>query len=97
MEIEDELYELLRSDPEAAWPRVLDFASKHPESASASALIEDFVYLHNDRFISRLEEAVLHDPILREIVEQAYVGGDASVGAEQFNRLQDRLRSESGW
>jgi hypothetical protein len=27
-----------------------------------------------------------------EVVEQAYVGGDASVGAERFNHLEERLR-----
>jgi hypothetical protein len=88
----DDLHELVKSDPERAWPMVLELLRAHPESAAAGHLIEDFVYEHDERFIDRIEAAALADPILRDIVDQAYVGGFASVGAERFHRLQDRLR-----
>lgn len=93
MDGQDDLKELVRSDPERAWPRVLAFVRAHPESAAGHAMIEDFVYEHDDRFISRIEAAALEDSTVREIVVQAYIGGVASEGAEQFWRLQDRLGS----
>jgi hypothetical protein len=85
----ERLHALVKSDPEAAWPRVLTFVREHPERAGD--LIEDFVYEHDDQFISRLEEAALADPIVRGLVVDAYVGGIGSEGAEQFHRLQERL------
>jgi hypothetical protein len=58
-------------------------------------LIEELVYRYDTQFIRRIEAAALESPRFREIVEQAYVGGDASDGAAQFSLLQRRLRS--GW
>jgi hypothetical protein len=93
MEEHDDLHELVKSDPELAWPRVLAFVRGHPDLAAAQDLIEHLVYDHNEQFIHRIEAAALDDPVVRGVVEQAYVGGVASEGAEQFRRLQDRLRS----
>ena len=93
MENEDELHGLVKSDPERAWPLVLAFVRGHPELAASQDMVEDFVYEHNLKFIDRMEAAALADSIFREVVEQAYVGGVATDGAEEFRRLQDRLRS----
>lgn len=82
---------LVRTDPEAAWPQVLAFVREHPELAASQNLIEDLVYEHDDQFITRLEEAALADPSVRDVVVQAYVGGTASEGEGQFRRLQERL------
>lgn len=73
---------------------VLAFVRAHPGSALAQDLIEELVYEHDEQFIPRIEAAALQDPLMREVVEQAYVGGVASEGAEQFHRLQDQLRSQ---
>ena len=88
----DDLHELVKSDPERAWPMVLALLRIHPDWVEAAHLMEDFVYEHDERFIDRIEAAALADPIVRDIVDQAYVGGFASVGAERLHRLQDRLR-----
>jgi hypothetical protein len=89
----DELHERVKSDPERAWPEVLAFIHDHPnQAAEAQDLIEDFVYEHDERFISRIELAA-EDPGIRAVIEEAYVGGIATVGAEQFHALQERLRA----
>ena len=92
MESQDELHGLVKSDPERAWPLVLAFVQGHPDSAASQDMIEDFVYEHDMKFIYRIEAAAVDDPVVREIVEQAHVGGFATEGAEEFRRLQDRLR-----
>jgi hypothetical protein len=89
----DELHELVKSDPERAWPEVLAFIHDYPDlSAEAQDLVEDFVYEHDERFISSLESAA-EDPAMRAVIEKAYVGGFATVGAERFHALQERLRA----
>jgi hypothetical protein len=92
MQESDELHELITSDPELAWPRVLAFVREHPGTAEAQDFVEDLVYEHDMQFIERLEAEAFVDPALRSVIEQAYVGGVATEGAEQFNRLQERLR-----
>jgi hypothetical protein len=88
-----DLHELVRTDPEAAWPKVVAFVREHPESAYESHdLIEDFVYLHDMQFMSRIELAAVADPVFREAVAQAYVGGFATNGAREFRLLQERFR-----
>jgi hypothetical protein len=82
----------VKSDPERAWPQVLAFVREHPESAAAGDLIEDLVYEHDQLFIARIESAALADPVVREVVEQAYVGGVATEGAQEFRQVQERLR-----
>jgi hypothetical protein len=62
MQSKDDLPDLVKSDPERAWPRVLAFVQQHPEDESAGALIEDFVYEHNDQFIGRIEAAAPRGP-----------------------------------
>jgi hypothetical protein len=89
------LYRMVETDPELAWGELLEFSRAHPESPATQALIERFVYRHGTRFVPRLEAAALSDPAFRQLVEEAYVGGDASPGAEQFHQLQERLTS--GW
>lgn len=89
------LYRSVETDPERAWSDLLGFAKVHPQTPATQALIEEFVYKHGTMFIARLEAAALADPAFREQVEQAYVGGDASRGAQQFHELQERLTS--GW
>jgi hypothetical protein len=94
----DELtVDLVRSDPERAWPLVVQFASEHPEDASATSLLEEFIYEHDDRYIDRMEEAARAHPMVKELIAQAYVGGIAGSGIEEFHRLQGRLRRELGW
>jgi hypothetical protein len=88
----DRLYALVKSDPEQAWPEVLTFVRTYPDSAASQDLLEDLVYEHDERFLDRIEAAALDDPVIRSIVEQLYVGGVATEGAERFNRLQERLR-----
>ena len=92
MVTEDELHELVKNDPERAWPLVLAFVRDNPGSLTSYDLIEDFVYEHDEQFIDRIEAAALHDPVVREVVEHAHVGGFATVGPERFHLLQDRLR-----
>lgn len=89
------LYRLVDADPELAWSELLGFARVHPDSPATQALIEELIYKHGTRFIARLEAAALADPMFRQQIEQAYVGGDASRGAQEFHELQDRLTS--GW
>lgn len=91
----DDLHALVKSDPERAWLRVLAFVRDHPDSAAAQDLIEDLIYEHNDVFIERIEAAAREEPLVRSVVEQAYVGGFATAGAERFRRLQERLRQGS--
>ena len=91
----DPLFELVRADPETAWPLVLAYAKAHPEDASA--LIEEFIYEHDDRYVDRLEGAARADPVIRELIAMAYVGGFTTVGADRFHALQARLRQELGW
>lgn len=86
------LHALVKTDPEAAWPHVIGFLRQHPERGEAQDLIEDFVYEHDDRFIGLIEAAALADANVRSVVEQAYVSGFATRGAEEFHRLQDKLR-----
>jgi hypothetical protein len=86
------LHALVKTDPEQAWPRVLAFVREHPELAVSQDLIEDFVYEHDLQFIARLEAAAFADRIVGSLVEQAYVGGMATEGVEQFHLLQERLR-----
>ena len=94
----DPLMELVRSDPEHAWPLVLAYAEEHPEDAGrTSALIEEFIYEHGDRLLDRMASAAAESSILRDLIASAYVGGVASRGAEEFHRLQARLQRESGW
>jgi hypothetical protein len=85
------LRELIHSDPDRVWPLVLEFARMNPDGRS---LIEEFVYEHDERFIGRLEQAAMDDPVIRGILEEAYVGGVASPGTEQVHELQERLRSQ---
>ncbi len=87
-----ELHDLLRSDPERAWPSVLEYLRDFSETGEAIDLIEDLVYDRDDRFIDRLACAALADPAVRAVVEQAYIGGFATKGAEAFHRLQESLR-----
>lgn len=87
-----DLHELVRTDPDTAWPMVLAYIRNHPASAAAIDLIEDLVYEHNDRFISRIEAAALTQEAVRFVVEQAYVGGITTEGADKFGALQERLR-----
>jgi hypothetical protein len=88
------LHALVRSDPELAWSAILDFVRQHPGSAASLHLIEELVYEHGDLFVTRLEAIAVEDPVVRSVIEQAYIGGDASEGAERFNRLVDRLLDE---
>jgi hypothetical protein len=82
----------VKTDPEKAWPQVLAFVREHPELAMSQDLIEDFIYEHDVQFIARLDAAAVADPIFGSLVEQAYVGGMATEGVEQFHLLQERLR-----
>lgn len=91
------LFDLVRSDPDGAWPLVLAYAKEHAGDGFASALIEEFIYEHDDRFIDRLEAVARADPVLRELIAMAYVGGTASRGAKRFRELQARLGKELGW
>jgi hypothetical protein len=86
----DVLHTLVKEDPEAAWPRVVRFIQQHPELAAD--LVEDFVYEHDERFIGRIEAMAGADPVFRSVVEEAYVAGVATPGAEKFAALQRRLR-----
>jgi deferrochelatase/peroxidase EfeB len=86
------LHELVAKDPEQAWPLVLAYIREHPDLASAQDLVEDFIYEHDNRFVDRIEAAARQEPVVRNVVEQAYVGGFATLGAERFQRLQERLR-----
>ncbi len=88
---------MVRSDPDRAWPLVVAFVLEHPEDAHASALLEEFIYEHGDQFIDRMAEAARTHPMVKELIAQAYVGGIAGAGIEEFHRLQQRLRRESGW
>lgn len=89
--------ELVRSDPDRAWPLVVRFANEHPEDGHASSLLEAFVYEHDDRFMGRMEEAARTHPMVKELIAQVYVGGMDIHGIEEFHRLQRRLRRELGW
>jgi hypothetical protein len=91
----DSLLELVRSDPEAAWPLVIAYTKEHPEDGYSSALIEEFVYSHDDRFVDRMEFIAGEDLTIRELIAQAYVGGIA--GGKRFNELQARLSRQLGW
>jgi len=93
MEDFETLHELVKTDPEAAWPRVVAFIQEHPEKAEGVDLLEDFVYEHDDRFVGRIEEAALADSRVREVVDQAHVGGFATIGAEEFHNIQERLKA----
>jgi len=75
-----------------AWPRVLTFVREHPESAKSTDHLEDFFYEHDTQFIARIEGAALANPIVRSLVEQCHISGFATEGAEQFHRLQKRIR-----
>jgi hypothetical protein len=88
---EDELHDLVRVDPERAWPIVLEFVRDNSGSAVAQDLVEDFVYEHDVAFVSRIREAALGDPRFRDVVLQCHVGGFATTGADEFNRLQADL------
>jgi hypothetical protein len=87
------LHELVRIDPERAWPLVLKFVRNHPALAESQDLIEDLVYEHDDRFITRIEAAALDDPVIADVVMQAYVGGVATEGARMFADLRERLHA----
>lgn len=91
---EAELHDLLKNDPERAWPLVREFVHRHPGSATAQDFIEDLVYEHDLSFIPRIESAALDDPIFREVVVQCHVGGMATAGVEAFRHLQGRLSIE---
>lgn len=56
------------------------------------AVLEDMVYEHDDRFAGRIEEAALADSRVREVVEQAHVGGFATSGAEEFTASRNASR-----
>jgi hypothetical protein len=88
------LHETLQHDPEDAWPLVLDFVRRFPDSNDAQHLVEDLVYDHGEVFIDRLERLAFRDSDWRHLVAAAYVGGVATVGSERFNALQDRLNAE---
>ena len=96
MTSQDELHDMVKSDPERAWPLALEFVRRHPELAASQDLIEDFVYEHEVKFIDWIEAAALADPVVREVVEHAHVGGFATAGSEEFGRLQARLRAGEG-
>ncbi|MEK6720474.1 MAG: hypothetical protein AABZ33_07355 [Chloroflexota bacterium] len=89
----DDLHALVETDPEKAWPLVLDFIRDQPNSAAGLDFLEDFVYEHDERFISRIEAAAMADPVIYHFVDQAYVGGVATARADAFYRLQQRLRA----
>jgi hypothetical protein len=91
----DPLFELVRSDPETAWPLVISYAKEHPGDGRSSSLIEEFIYQHDDRFVDWMELAARDDWLIRELIAQAYVGGIA--GGERFHELQAHLRRQLGW
>lgn len=41
--MDDELYELVKTDPERAWPALLSYVNEHPEAAPAQGMIEEWV------------------------------------------------------
>ncbi len=88
----DEIHELIKSDPERAWPEVLRFVHRHSSSSEAQDLIQDLVYEWDTRFLDRLEAPALSDQLVAEVIDQSYVGGFATEGCEQFRQLQERLR-----
>lgn len=77
MDAFESLHRRVRTDPDAAWPRVLAFIGANRDTAEAQDLIEDYVYEHDDRFIDHIEAAALADSTVRGVVLQAYVGGFA--------------------
>jgi hypothetical protein len=91
MDAFESLHTLVRTDPDAAWPRVLALIDATGDTAEAQDLIQDFVYEHDVRFIDRIEAAAVADSTVRSVVLQAYVGGFVTDGAIAFHRLQDRL------
>ncbi|MDQ3690311.1 MAG: hypothetical protein M3406_09820 [Chloroflexota bacterium] len=91
MDAFESLHTMVRTDPDAVWPRVLALIGANGDTAEAQDLIQDFVYEHDDQFIDRIEAAALADSTVRGVVLQAYVGGFATTGAIEFHRLQDRL------
>ena len=95
MDGSDALYDLLLSDPERAWPEILQFVHSNPRSISAERLVEGLIYEYNDRFIDRLETVADQDPVIREVIERASVGGEATKGAVEFWRLKIKIRSHS--
>ncbi len=72
-----------------------EFCSRAPESPDAGGLIEELIYEHDELFLDRIEVAIMEHPIVREVVQQAYVGGLATNGAERFQRLQEVVRSRA--
>ena len=86
-----DLHALIRTSPDEAWPLVVEFVRGHPGSAEAEDFIEDLVYEHDERFLDQLEASALADPTFRAVIQQAYVGGVATTGAERFHELQRRL------
>ncbi len=90
----ERLHSLVRSDPDRAWPIFLRFA-KQNRGGFAIDLLEDFVYEHDEAFIDRIEAAALQDVAIRNLVEQAHIGGIATIGAERFNLLQRRLQEDA--
>jgi hypothetical protein len=91
----DDLHELVKTDPEAAWPQVVELLRIGEDPARAQDLLEDFVYEHDDRFIDRIADAAASEPVIRSVVQEAYVGGVATRGAEASHELQQRLSADA--
>jgi hypothetical protein len=88
----NQIHEMIKSDPERALPEVLSFVHRYSSTSEAQDLIQDLVYEWDTRFLDRLEAAALNDQLIADAIDQSYVGGFATEGAEQFQQLQDRLR-----
>lgn len=82
-------------DPEAAWPDIVSYVHRHPQTMDAWTLLEDVMFEHGEAFIDRIEALARTDKAIRETIATAReIGGIASDAVDRYNRLQRELDRE---
>jgi hypothetical protein len=85
------VHDLVKSDPERAWPVIVQLIKDGSDPIAALDRLEDLIYEHADRFIARIRTEAHADPLFRGVVVEAHVGGFSSAGVDEFRRFQEEL------
>jgi hypothetical protein len=93
----DALDAMVRNDPDAAWPLLIDLVNSSPDDATlayiAAGPLEDLIVLHGVTMIDRIESTAATNGRLRRALTGVWVEGD--ILPQLFERLKALTRSES--